>query len=302
MKASTYVRGATAKRAATAFSAVLATISLALTSQAQVTLAPGDNSSIVVNPSTGSAANWIVDGNNILNSLSGGVQGLFYSVGGGTPAGIQSGTSGIVSSAVTHPTADSASFGSTYTYTSGAFSLQAVYTLTGGPVGSGNSDFQETINVKNTQATALTFHFFQYANFTIDPTATVALSTQTYRGTPLYTLAEINGGSLNLSEYVDGSLNPGANKGTINSTQISAFLTPAAGFQLPGSAVNTNGAGSAWVLEWDVTIPQNQTFILSKDIDVTGIVPTPEPSEYALLSFGLLAFGAFRYYRRQPAK
>src|SRR5271165_1741819 len=80
-----------------------------------VTLAPGDNSSVQVN-TTGSGAgvvNWTVDGNNVLNSTSGGLQWFYYSIGAGTPAGVQN-LGAASSSAVNYPTADTASFGTTY--------------------------------------------------------------------------------------------------------------------------------------------------------------------------------------------
>ena len=114
-----------------------------------VALNPGDNSSIDINTSgpNAGAYDWVADGNNLLNPLGNGSQWFYYSVGAGTPSGVQN-IGAVNNTATTSPTPDSASFGSTYT--AGSFSLQAVYTLTGGPVGSGKSDLQETITVKNT--------------------------------------------------------------------------------------------------------------------------------------------------------
>lgn len=289
--------GRAARATIPCFTTILAVALQALNSSAQVTLAPpGDNSSVQVNPN-GTVNNWVVDGNNILNPLSSGAEWFYDSVGTGTPTAIQNGTSGITSTPVTSPTADSQSFGSTYSYTSGAFSLQAVYTLTASPVGSGNSDLQENIDVKNTQATSLTFHFFQYANFTLTPPANVLLSEQTSKGVPLYTLAEVTGGTQMISEsFVDAALNPGAPEGTITPSLTALTNTPA--FMLAGPAVTTNGPGSAWILEWDVVIPTGGDFILNKDINVTV---TPEPSALPLLVAGLGVFGLFNIYRRRKA-
>jgi hypothetical protein len=288
MKTSTSFRGAV-KAVTSLLCAICAAALLPSVGNAQITnLAPGDNSSVQINPTGGGVGNWVVDGNNILNTTAGGDQWFYYSVGAGTPTAVQNGALNISSTAVTQPAADTASFGTTYAYN--GYSLAAVYTLTGGQPLSGSSDLQETINVKNTQSTALTFHFFQYANFTI-PNASVSLSSQLYRGTSLFTLAQINGGGMSLTEYVDGSLNPGANEGEINPVSI---------VPITGSPA-TSGAGSSWLLEWDVTLAANQTFILSKDIDVTGITPTPEPAQLWLLSLGLVAFGGFRFYRRRTA-
>ena len=288
-------RGANARTVRPVFFALLALTLRALNSSAQYTLAPGDNSSVQVNPTGGNLVqDWTVNGINILNSALGGFQNLYYSVGNsGVPTPIQSGI-GALSVPSLSIVGDIATLNTTYGSGSTPFSLQAAYTLTGGPAGSANSDLTEIVNVKNNQTAPLTFHFFQYANFTV-PNGTVSLQTTLFRGTPLYTLAEVSGGPISLSEYVDGTLNPGANEGTITPSLV-ALATP--GFALSGPAVNISGSGSAWLLEWDVTIPVDGTFQLSKDVYATINSPTPEPGVLSLLSLGLLGFGGFRFYRR----
>jgi hypothetical protein len=294
MKTGSSFRGAHARIVAPVFLAVLALALQAVNSGAQYTLAPGDNSSVQVNPTGGNLVqNWTVNGINILNSAAGGFQGLYYQVGGSVATPIQSGIGALSAPALT-VVGDTASLNTTYSTAGNPFSLQAVYTLTGGPAGSANSDLTEIVNVKNNQAAALNFHFFQYANFTV-PNANVSLQTTLFRGTPLYTLAQV-AGPVSVSEYVDGTLNPGANAGTITPNLVALTTTP--GFTLPGPAVNVSGPGSAWVVEWDVLIPVNGTFQLSKDIYATVPQPTPEPGVMSLLSLGLLGFGAFRFYRR----
>jgi hypothetical protein len=298
MKTGSSFRGAHVRMVAPVFLAVLALGLQAVNSGAQYTLAPGDNSSVQVNPTGGNLVqNWTVNGINILNSAAGGFQGLYYQVGGGVATPIQSGIGALSAPALT-VVGDTASLNTTYSTAGNPFSLQAVYTLTGGPAGSANSDLTEIVNVKNNLATALNFHFFQYANFTV-PNANVSLQTTLYRGTPLYTLAQVVGGPVSVSEYVDGTLNPGANEGTITPNLVALTTTP--GFGLPGPAVNVSGAGSAWLVEWDVLIPVNGTFQLSKDIYATLQTPAPEPGVVSLLSLGFLAFGGFKFYRRCSA-
>ena len=276
-------------------SAMLVTL-LLLTGQfsgrAQTNLAPGDNSSAQVFTTGANAGvvDWTIDGQNILNSSVGGLQWFYYSVGGGTPSGIQNFGSAS-STAVTFPTSDSASFGTTYTAGSGN-TIKNVYTLTGGAPGSGTSDLTEVVRVQNNQASPLVFHFFQYAHFTI-PSSTAELDAITVGGVPGYWLAQVNGGLL-LQEHISGTLNPGAPEGTIAPPTI-ATLTSTSGFALPGPAVTVSGPGSGWLLEWDVTIAPNGNFTLSKDLNVTGV---PEPSTLALLSAGLAAFGIARRFRR----
>jgi hypothetical protein len=261
-----------------------------------VTLAPGDNSSVQVNTSGPNAGvvNWSVNGDIILNPAANGLQWFYYSVGNGTPAGVQNiGTP--VSTAVTSPTPDSASFGSTYA--NGALNLQAVYTLTGGPVGDGASDLQETITVKNLQASTMNFRFFQYAAFTI-PDPSVSLYPLNARGNSLYYLAQIKGTGVSLAEYVDGTLNPGANAGTITPNLLTLTSTP--GFQLTGVPVATNGPGGSWLLEWNANLAPGSSFILSKDLQVTGIVTAPELTATSFFA-GLLALSTLIFFRRRTA-
>ena len=125
MQATTTFRGVWAAKSAISLLAGIAVSLQTLSGSAQVTnLAPGGNSSAQVNSSANVINNWVIDGNNILNPSANGVEQLFYSVGSGTPTGIQNGASSIVSTPVTQPTSDSQTFGSTYNYTAGQFSLQ----------------------------------------------------------------------------------------------------------------------------------------------------------------------------------
>jgi hypothetical protein len=296
MQATTTLRSVSAKvSAATLFAGILLAFQ-AETGNAQITnLAPGDNSSAQVNAGANIINNWNIDGVNILNPAGNGVEQLFYSIGSGTPAGIQSGASSITSTPVTQPTPDSQTFGSTYNYTGGQFSLQAVYTLTGSAPGTGTSDFQQNYAIKNLSGGALSFHFFEYANFTIGSGANVLLSEQTVKGVPAFTLAQVNGG-VSLSEFIDASLTPGALEGSITPNITALTSTP--GYTLPGPASTMSGPGSAWLLEWDVTIGVGQEFDLNKDLNV---VVTPEPGPVAFLGLGLVAFGALSFYRRRLA-
>jgi hypothetical protein len=257
-----------------------------------VTLAPGDNSSIQVN-TTGTNAgvvNWDINGNDILNPAGNGLQWFYYSFASGTPAGIQNfGTA--VSSGITKLSPDSESFGTTYT--GSGMSLQATYTLTGSQPGSGNSDFQQGIQLINNSGSQMVLHFFEYANFTV-PNPSVSLFAINTHPNPLYYLAQVSGVGVNLNEYIQATVNPGANEGTITPS-LASLSTP--GFNLIGSpAVTTNGPGGAWLFEWDVTLNQGGSFDLLKDINAT-----PEPGVLPLVALGLAAFGAFRILRRRSA-
>src|ERR1700722_2189146 len=141
-----YCRGARTWKVAPILLTAVTVALQAFNGNAQFTLAPGDNSSVVVNPAGGNLVqDWIVNGNNIMDSSAGGFQGLYYQLGGGVATPIQTGIGALTT---TGPTVvgDTASLNTTYSTAGNPFSLQAGYILTGSPAGSPHSEFQETIN------------------------------------------------------------------------------------------------------------------------------------------------------------
>ncbi|MDB6063819.1 MAG: dystroglycan-type cadherin-like domain repeat protein, partial [Pedosphaera sp.] len=125
-----------------------------LNTEAQTYTLTDGNSSVSLTPGSSIGMNnWTVDGQNQLNQ-----QWFYYSVGSASVA------APISSLALATPVQPSGSLLNT-TYTGAGFSLQAVYSLVGGALGSGTSDLGEQIKIQNTSAAPLTFHFFQYADF-----------------------------------------------------------------------------------------------------------------------------------------
>ncbi len=305
MKTRSSFLDASAGIAGLAFLTVFVLVFQTPNSTAQITIQGGGNSEVTIDPVNGGVADWTINGDDILNSTIGGLQWFAYETPGGTPIGIQN--VGTLNTPDINISGNSTTLTTVYGNASSPFSLQAVYTLSGGPAGNQNSDLLENIDIVNNQATTLTLRFFQYANFTV-PNPSALLSTQLYHGVPLFTLAQVSG-PVTVSEYVDASLNPGANEGTINQpfiqslTPLPAGLTTAPiNFGLPGPAGNTNNAtSSAWLVEWDLTIAAGQNAIISKDINAEVLAPVPEPTALPLVSLGLIGFGALWYYRRRPA-
>ena len=53
-----------------------------------------------------------------------------------------------------------------------------------------------------------------------------------------------------------------------------------------------------WGLEWDANIAPGGTFIISKDLNVVGVVgvvPVPEPAAWTFVLMGLLSYGFCKY-------
>jgi hypothetical protein len=265
--------------------AVAAVFSLVVyNTSAQVETLTDGNSSVTLNPSTSTGMNnWTIDGVNVLNQ-----QWFWYRVG---PSGSQATVNTIGTPTVNKTAANQL----TTLYTGSQFSLQAVYSLVGGANGSGTADLGEQIKIQNNTGTALNFYFFQYAYFNI-PNSVVQLG-KNVRG--LYNEAYVSSGTVNVTEALDTGISPGANygeAGVFPSTLNSLNGTP--GYIL--SDVNSASGNATWAFEWGTattTIAPNGTLIISKDLNIAGVTPVPEPPTWSLVSIGLIGFGMLRHYR-----
>jgi hypothetical protein len=59
-----------------------------------------------------------------------------------------------------------------------------------------------------------------------------------------------------------------------------------------------------WGLEWDVNIASGSTYLISKDLNMSGvdpIVPVPEPSAGSLILLGLAASVMWKFRSRERA-
>ena len=88
-----------------------------------------------------------------------------------------------------------------YSDPSNRFTLQLQFLLTGSDPGSGISDISETVRVKNTSATALDFHLYEYVDIDLLGTANPWDSLVQLTGTPVNTAVQTNGMD-NVSETV----------------------------------------------------------------------------------------------------
>lgn len=274
----------------TSWLAALAVTLQVLNTEAQTYTLTDGNSSVSLTPGSSIGMNnWTVDGQNQLNQ-----QWFYYSVGNASVA------APISSLALATPVQPSGSLLNT-TYTGTGFSLQAVYSLVGGALGSGVSDLGEQIKIQNTSAAPLTFHFFQYADFNIGGTAnnTVVQLAHNIRG--LFGEALVSSGNIAISENVDTGISPGANRGEaaiFNSTL--GNLTTIPGYQLNNNTLAGPGHAT-WAFEWDATIGINGTLIISKDLNIQGVsvAPAPEPATWSMISIGLIGLGARRFLGRR---
>jgi len=167
------------------------------------------------------------------------------------------------------------------------WSVDVLYTLTGGLANSHTSDVAETITINNQTGAALDLHFFQYADFDLNGTA----GGQTVTFVNANTVRQTGSGAI-LSETI---VTPAASHheaglfaNTLNSLNDGAATT------LNDS--NSAGPGDAtWAFQWDKSIANNGSFIISKDKNLAAAVPEPA----SILLFGTMLLGCAGVLRRR---
>lgn len=242
------------------------------------------NSSVTINAGSSTGMNnWSIDGQNQLNQ-----QWFWFGYNGS----LQS-INNLALAPVVQPSPGTL----VTTYANSTFSIQITYSLVGGAAGSGTADLSEQIKIQNLTGAALSgFQFYQYADFSVN--SSIVQLGKNLKG--LYNEALVTSGNVSVDENVDSALAPGANYGEAEQYNVTLNkLNGGVPFHLDNTA--TNGPGhTTWAFEWDPTaamLGPGQTFIISKDLNIAGVSPVPEPAVSALVSIGLLAFGALKLRR-----
>jgi hypothetical protein len=256
------------------------------------TLSSGNSSvSIDVGSQTG-MYNWTVDGQNQLNQ-----QWFWYRTGNSGPAASIDTISSPTASLLT------ASILST-TYANAQFSVNVLYSLVGGAPGSGTSDLSEQISIQNLTRSTLSFDFFQYADFNLGGTPNNDTGQLDQNGKKYGGVTQYNSPGCRVSENVDAAVSQPANYGQIGTGSGASStilnLLKNSGFTHLNDQNNTppGGGNVNWGLEWDANIAPGGTFIISKDLNIEGVVgvaPVPEPAAGTFVLMGLLSCGFCKY-------
>ncbi len=276
LRVSRYVNGSIAACVALYFSGTVFA--------APVTILTSGNSTVSIDSGTQTGMNsWIVDGQNQLNQ-----QWFWYRVGSSGPeASIDTISAPVVN--LLSPSVMTAS------YMNSQFKVSVLYSLVGGAVGSGVSDVTEQISIQNLSGASLNFHFFQYADFNLggSPNNDSASATKAGKG---YNSIDQRDGFCYVSENVDTVVSQSANEAQVatdNSLLMSLNNTTP-------TTLNNNTSGSGnikWALEWDKTIAAGGTMIISKDMNIAGVIPVnvPEPSVLSIFGVAVISYGIRRF-------
>jgi hypothetical protein len=180
----------------------------------------------------------------------------------------------------------------TYSDPANRFTIQLRFVLTGCDPGSGVSDINETVKVKNLSAAALDFHLYEYVDIDLLGLAQPIDSSLQLTGTPVNTATQENG-AVSLAESV---ATPNASHSEAgNAALLLSKLKSGSVYNL-NDTLSASSDDFAWAFQWDVAIDPSQTLLISKDKRLQLI---PEPSTVVLLGIGALGLLAYAWRRRQ---
>jgi len=240
-------------------------------------LIDGNSSALFDTSTPANNYRWFVDGVNQLTQ-----QAFWYRIGSvgpevtvhGLPIGLQG---------TTDPNFDGNPNALYVRYNGAGFQIETQYVLDGGLPGSNAADMGEQISITNTSGAPLDFHFFQYANFDLQNTPGGDTAVFTNPNT-----VDQNEGVARLTETVVTPV-PSHREIAFFNTTLAKLTNGVADTLSDAPPYGTVfGPGNVtWSYQWDIVIPPNSTFQISKDKNLNAI---PEPATLALLSLlvGLL--------------
>lgn len=263
----------------------LAVLTIALQSRAQIYTMADQNSVAQIAPNSQAGMfDWRVQGQNELYQ-----QWFWFALNNGPTHSIDTISPALVTS--------TAANNLTTSYAGAGYNVSVGYTLTGGsvvPVGqTGVSDIEESIQIHNTSASPIVFHFYQYSDFDLQNVP--GPDTVTLSGSP-------RGGWNDAFQTYDGLgltetiTTPPANHAEA-APEFATLAKLNSGLPVVLNDNPTATGNVTWAFEWDLPINPGATALISKD-KYLQVTITPEPSALAL---GVLGLAAWALRRRRVA-
>ncbi len=176
--------------------------------------------------------------------------------------------------------------------------VDITYQLMGGVDGSGQAQIHETIEFTNNSQSPLSFYFYQFSDFELDPingdAVTIAAGTATQTG-----------GGVQMAESVSTTI-PGTffSQAGIGSSTLDALNSSPAPLFLLGPNSAGPGEDVTWAFQWafilgDVGSQFSITKTKTIDAPSSPTNPIPEPSTVVLFGSGLFLVGISRQLFRK---
>ncbi len=264
--------------------AMLAAICLVLTAPVRGDTVLQDNNSTAYIDTDGGTGmtSWVVDGVDHLSQ-----QWFWYRVGNAAEAPLANGGNLILVGEI----ASNGDFDvgnehmvALYRDVDNRFTIQVTFDLNGGLPGNSTSDIAEVITINNLTNSSLDFHFYQYTDLDLGGDATDLAVVIEDADEPHHAMQYDE--SFVMSETTE---NPTATHGEVGLYPTTlAELSDGVATTLSDSLGPVGPGDLTWAFEWDIVIPANGTWQLSKDKQIRPFVPEPMTMAGLVLGIGAL--------------
>lgn len=174
------------------------------------------------------------------------------------------------------------------------FEVEVRVTLQAGAVGSGSSSLTQQVTVKNTSGAALPLRLFMFSDF--DMNGTVGSDSVNITGGN--TATQIDSDSLIESQVVATPIPWRVQAG--DRDDLLMLLNNVTPTTLDNTTSYAGPDDPAWALQWNASVPDGASFIISNSQSVSSTIIVPEPTSIGVALLGGLGLVGFARRLRRP--